>query len=391
MQNRIFIISPTESLITRRGKRHPNLANFLIKKNIVVNYITSTINHSEKRMFSKKEIEDGINATNYQITFINSGLYKKNITPRRLLWNQVFAFKVFWRLKKHSNKNDIIILPSRPPELLLVGKLIKKIKKTKLFIDIEDIWPDAFLIKNQIIKKGFYFYCNLLNKFSIPSFDAGVHVSPNFQDWLNRYQPKFSSVLATLGINSSELKPEYKIKYIEKPDQINLFYGGTLTLQFDIFPVIKAIKNSTKNISITLAGDNGTGERFEKIITYLNDNKINYMNYGVLDKENFLKYLGKSDIAIIPMISGGLPKKFFDAIGCFKPILCLGSGGVSAEVKKYNLGWAVDFDEHQVAEIFSKINKETLNEKVDNVSLNSHRYLETNSLNIIFKELQKLF
>ena len=184
---------------------------------------------------------------------------------------------------------------------------------------------------------------------------------------------------------------EKRKNMIEKPDQINLFYGGTLTLQFDIFPVIKAIKNSTKNISITLAGDNSTGERFEKIITYLNDNKINYMNYGVLDKENFLKYLGKSDIAIIPMISGGLPKKFFDAIGCFKPILCLGSGGVSAEVKKYNLGWAVDFDEHQVAEIFSKINKETLNEKVDNVSLNSHRYLETNSLNIIFKNYKNYF
>lgn len=391
MQNKVFLVSPTESIITQRGKRHPNLANFLHKKNIEVNYITSTFNHSEKRVFDKIEINSGKRRVLYNIHFIGCGSYSKNISFRRLIWNLKFAYKIYKHLMNKCNRDDIIISPSRPSELLLVAKIVKKKRKVRLFIDIEDIWPDAFLIKNPIIKKSFYSYCNLLNRISIPAFDAGVHVSPNFKCWLNKYRPTFSSTLATLGINSIELKTEYKKKYLKEPNQLILFYGGTLTLQFDIFPVIKAMKNSEINVKIVLVGDNGSGERYNKVISYLNINNINFENHGVLSKEKYLTFLGASDIAIVPMISGGLPKKFFDAIGCYKPILCLGSGGVSEEVKKYNIGWSVDFNDKQVLEVLSNINIVTLNEKINNISLNNHRYLEQNSLNSIYKELQKLF
>lgn len=391
MQNEVYLVSPTESIITQRGKRHPNLANFLNKKNIKVNYITSTFNHSEKRVFNKNEIDSGKRSVLYNITFLESGSYKKNISFRRFIWDLKFAYKVYKNLMNECHKDDIIIFPSRPPELLFVGKIVKKKKKVKLFIDIEDIWPDAFLVKNLIIKKGFYFYCNLLNRISIPAFDAGVHVSPNFKNWLNRYQPDFSSTLATLGINDIELKIEYKKEYLKEPSQLILFYGGTLTLQFDILPVIRAMKKSPINIKIILVGDNGTGERYNEVMSYLNKNNINFENRGILNKEKYISCLGGSDIAIIPMISGGLPKKFFDAVGCYKPILCLGPGGVSEEVKKYNIGWSVDFDDGQVLEILSNINIEMLNEKINNISLNNHRYLEQNSLDTIYRELQKLF
>src|SRR5690606_4610268 len=80
----VHIVSPTESLITQRGKRHPNLASFLVKNGIDVNYITSTINHADKRLFSRDEILEGRNAAPYPICFLSSGIYKKNISLARV-------------------------------------------------------------------------------------------------------------------------------------------------------------------------------------------------------------------------------------------------------------------------------------------------------------------
>ena len=74
-------------------------------------------------------------------------------------------------------------------------------------------------------------------------------------------------------------------------------------------PVLQAMLKSKLNFSITLAGDNGSGERAKIIQEYLDQNKIEYHNLGLLDKNSFMKHLGYSDISILPMISGGLPKK----------------------------------------------------------------------------------
>mgnify|MGYP003149311595 CR=1 FL=1 len=386
----IHIISPTESVITERGQRHPNLASYLLESGEQVNYVTSTINHASKRLFTQDEICNAKKLVKYPITFLDCGLYKKNISIKRLFWNLLFALKVFLLLRKACEKGDIIIFPSRPPELLYVAKLLKKMKKIKLLIDVEDIWPDAFLVNNKLIKACFYTYCNLINRSSIPSFDRGVHVSPNFKTWLEKYSPNFDSVFTPLGINSSELLPGSRKVYSSSIKALRLFYGGTLTLQFDILPVLKAINMSDVDISISLAGDNGSGERYKEIMDYVEQNKINCVNHGLMGKGAFLDELGKSDIVIIPMISGGLPKKFYDAVGSYKPILCLGSGGVAEAVESHGLGWVVAFNENEILNVFNKVSAESLNEVITNIEKHVNEYLESNSLKLIYSELVKL-
>ena len=90
---KIYIVSPTESVLTKRGKRHPNLANFLSKQGEHVNYITSTINHADKCLIPKNEILKAKKHLNYPIKFFSAGLYKTNISLARVLWNYIFSFK----------------------------------------------------------------------------------------------------------------------------------------------------------------------------------------------------------------------------------------------------------------------------------------------------------
>jgi len=390
MKLRIFVVSPTESIITKRGKRHPNLSEYLLDKGFEVHYFTSTINHASKELFTTTELKKGQEQVNYPINFINVGLYKKNISPKRLIWNIKFAYKVYQALKKVVKKDDIVLFPSRPPELPYVGKLLKKKHKIKLILDIEDIWPDAFLINNKIIKSAFYTYCNALNFKSVACFDSVFHVSPSFMSWYNRYAPSKTSIFTPLGITSLEDNINGKKVYSKEPNQYKLFYGGTLTLQFDIMPVLQAMLKSKLNFSITLAGDNGSGERAKIIQEYLDQNKIEYHNLGLLDKNSFMKHLGYSDISILPMISGGLPKKFYDALGSYKPILCLGKGGAYDEVKNHDLGWATSFMVDDILNILNCLNIDVLNNKINTIAKHRSMYLEQHSLATIHNEIIKL-
>jgi len=383
-----YIISPTESPLTMRGKRHPNLADFLISNGESVVYITSTINHADKTIFNKSEIDNCKSNSKYPIHFFSCGLYKSNISIKRVFWNYIFSFNVLYFLIKHTKKNDIILFPSRPSELLLVALFIKVIRSVKLFIDVEDIWPDAFQIKNITIKFLFYKYCNIINKISIPYFDLGVHVSPNFKNWLKRYHVKFDSKLAVLGITDEENISQNKNKN-KQNKKLTFFYGGTLTTQFNILPFLKALNNTKIPAKIILAGDNGSGNRHNDVINYLKINDFDFVNLGNIKKKMLINNLISSDIVIIPMVSGGLPKKFFDAIGCYKPIFNIGKGGVHNEIKKHNIGWSTPFDINEIEIVLNSISHDEINVKINNIQLIRDSYLENKSLEIIYLELLK--
>ena len=252
--------------------------------------------------------------------------------------------------------------------------------------------PDAFLIKNRVLKFLFYSYCNIINNCCLKYFDAGVHVSDNFEAWLKRYNVKYNSKLSVLGITEEENMPQFLKTYPESCNktEITFFYGGTLTLQFDLMPLLIALKNIDFKCKIILVGDNGTGNRCTQVNNFLRENNFNFKNLGNVSKSVLLKNLGDSDVAIIPMISGGLPKKFFDAIGCFKPILNIGKGGAFNEIEKKGLGWNTNFRTEDIEKILSNLTTKDIIAKIDNIKDNRQHFMERNSIEIIYKELQKI-
>lgn len=204
IKNNIYIVSPTESELTSRGKRHPNLANYLSNKGWEVNYISTDFNHSEKRLFSKKEYSEAIQKISYKLTLLNVGLYDTNVSPRRVLWNQRFAYKCYLLLSQLLHGGDILIVPSRPPELIYVATLLKRQKKCRIILDIRDIWPDALTESSGLSKFVFSTYCNLFLNKSVNRYDSFIHVAPSFLNWLQRYAPEknqhlFHWVLTNVG------------------------------------------------------------------------------------------------------------------------------------------------------------------------------------------------
>ena len=75
----IYLIGPTESVLTQRGNRFPNLAEYLVEKGEEVCYLTTDHYHAEKRHFNDSEIKNAITTQKYELIVFRTLLYLKHL------------------------------------------------------------------------------------------------------------------------------------------------------------------------------------------------------------------------------------------------------------------------------------------------------------------------
>ena len=273
MDKKIFLISQTESELTQRGKRHPNLADFLTNNGFDLEYYSSSFYHAEKVQFTQTQITEANKKIGYRLNIIRSFSYYRNVGLRRIFSNFKFSYKVYRELNKKKLDNCVIILPSRPVEVIFFISKLKNKKNIKLVLDIRDVWPDAFNIKNFILKKAFQIYCDFFLKKSLPLFDTYIHTCPKFTDWLKRYVPNANSHFIPLGYENKRFgNIDIANRYLGL-NKINFVYIGLLQFQIDIIPFISCIKNDER-FSLTIYGDDREGEKYNQLINYVSRSEV---------------------------------------------------------------------------------------------------------------------
>jgi hypothetical protein len=394
-KKRIFIVSPTESEMTNRGKRHPNLANHLYLCGYDVTYISSTYNHGDRTLFNSKEIRDSQERTLYKSIYFNIGGYFKNVSLKRMAWNLRIARKSYYFLEKEMKEGDALIVPSRLPELVYYASKLKIKKRIKVLLDIRDVWPDAF---DSIVKDGsvvrrlqktlFTWHCNFFLKRSVAKYDKYVYAMPFFLSWLTRFAPKAKPTFIPLGFDEKRWDKCIK-KNLDKDTNklISLVYCGSLTYGLDVMPILRALRKRTRKFTMTFIGDNGKGEKFHEIQEYILSNCLpNVSILGRLPAEQVVAELGRHDMTIIPIISGGLPNKVWDSVAACTPMLSLGNGDSSKFVLEHDLGWVADFDEKSVEDILDNITHADIVAKSGNIA----RIRDDYSHSVLLKHYERL-
>jgi hypothetical protein len=349
MNKKIYLISQTESHLTQRGKRHPNLADYLANKDYDLTYISSDFYHADKRHFKKTEIVNAQSQLKYKLKIINSIGYYSNISLKRILSNLLFSWKTFKFLSKQKLDDSIIIVPSRPVEILYFLSKIKKKSNVKVIVDIRDVWPDAFNINNKVFKTLFLYYCDFFQSDSIKLFDDFIHTCPGFTDWLNRYAPQKESVLIPLGYD----KERFQKYFIDTPrtfkENMNFVYIGLLQKQIDIIPFIDAISNNS-NYSLDIYGDEGEGENYTLVKNFITENNIkNVYLKGKVPQSEVPLVLTNYDIGLMPMNAKfAFPNKVFDYIAMSLPIFSIGKHDTSSFVNKNEIGWVCDYNKANI-------------------------------------------
>lgn len=361
----IFIVSPFESSLSKRGTRHPVLAKIFIEKKYNVRYVTSNFYHASRNHFLEEYIKKISNKLPYNLKVLKVLGYKKNISISRVITHFQFGLKSFFYLNKIIQSGDIVILPSRPPELIWGASLLKRENNVKLILDIRDIWPDAFPIKRGLIRKLFVIYCNIFLKKSLLKFDKFICTSPNYKNWLNRFAPQKNPAFIPLGFNKTlweDLRPKSLGDFKNK---FNIFYIGNLTSNINIFNVIEAIKNNNK-FKFTVIGG---GEELPKIQEYIQNNSINNIQLtGIIKPNEVPEYLSYQHLSIIPMRLDCMPNKLFDSIAAYIPILVIGENDTSKFVRQNDIGWALPFNINKIKDFFNKLNKQDIMKKSRNIA-----------------------
>ncbi|AGF78356.1 glycosyltransferase [Desulfocapsa sulfexigens DSM 10523] len=357
---RIFIVGPTESLLTKRGNRHPALALFLVNHGHELEYLTSDFYHAEKRWFSNEEIGEAEDRAPYHLTVMKCLGYQSNISPRRIISNILLSLKFFFYLLPRLNKKTALILPSRPVEMIFAAAILRILKKNTVLLDIQDVWPDMLPPTQRIKKIAFYSYCNLLLYPSLRFINLFIHTAPSFTNWLNRYAPGKKSIFIPLGYDRARWPVDSAMKPLHNGEQIKLVCVAKLQHQIDCSPIVEAIKGDTK-FHFSIVGEDGTGDRYQEITQLIEQYKINNVSItGKVAPEEVPTILQRMHIGVVPMISPSIPNKVFDYVASGIPILVLGDFDSSQFVLEHQIGWSCSFNKESVSQLLDSLTVEDI-------------------------------
>ena len=384
--SKIFIVSPYESVLSFRGNRLPTISKILSNIGFEIEYITTNFNHGDKEHYKWTYIKNKINEVDYSVKIINNIGYKKNISFKRFLSHLSFSIKTFILLMLKLKNKDILIIQSRPSEMIFFSTWASFFKKSKILMDVTDIWPEAYPEgKMKIFVK---IYCEIFQYLSIPLIKNFIYTTKSYENWILKYSNKSNRSYIPLGYDEERWKTCKPIDVIN--DTIKLLYIGQITANINIMPLIKSMKY-LQNYSLTILG---LGDYIEYIKCYVKKNNINNVLFlGFLKEKKFLDTIKNHHITVIPMVGmkGGIfPNKAFDSIGSYKPILVYGKNDIGRFVKKNNIGWEIPFDHIKTINLLESISKEEIIRKSNNIELIHSKFSKNHLSNKFLKIIESI-
>ncbi|MFC0604069.1 glycosyltransferase [Winogradskyella pulchriflava] len=384
-KSKLYLIGPTESILTKRGNRFPNMASFFNDEGEDVVYYTSNFYHAEKRFFSKQEIKEAKQTLPYTLKVLNVLGYYSNVSPRRVLSNFFFSLKLFFRLLIKVSKHDRILLPSRPVELIFFMAMLKILRGVKIYLDIQDVWPDALEIENKKKKRIFELYCNMFLKPSLKHYTGALHVAPSFKLWLRRYSKNTPSGFVPLGWENKRWE-KVSEKQTSSGPITKLVCVAQLQHQIDVMPILKVLKNRT-DLHLTILGEDGTGERYNDVIDFINQNNItNVEIIGKIERNKMIDFLQDKHIGVLPMITSSIPNKIFDYMAAMLPIIVLGDNDSADFVVQNNIGWQCNFNSEDLDVLLQSLGNDEIQSKRKQVVLVREKY----SRDILHRKIKNL-
>ena len=388
MKKQIFIISPTESCLTHRGDRHPKLAVKFQEAQWSVCYISTDFYHAEKRYFTQEEINSGRKAIDYELKLFHIPAYKDNISASRLLGYILLAIKSFFFLLPRVRRKDVLLVPCRPAEILLVGRLLKLFCRVHLVMDVRDVWPDGLPLKKILHHQLFASYCKMLNYCSAPGADLIFYTANGFLPWIRKYSSR-ESYFIPLGYDENRWKNAQVLSEKDFEDNvIRLVFVGDLAKSMQIHDLVSAIA-SNPHYHLTFIGGGERLDETKNLVQHLHAENITFC--GRMTKEEVTKAMQQQHISIIPLkVKFSMPNKLFDALGAKRPILVYGKNDAADFAVQEKIGWQLDFDAGQEKEFFQQLSIHDIIAASNQIDQIRQQYSKESLYQKMSKSIQKI-
>jgi len=260
------------------------ISNYLSKK---ANVFLVTANKNKKKMFNKN------------IKFLSPKSNSWNNKPRLLK-----TFICFYMMLINFYKKDLKILSFQSNIFAII---IAKILGLKIFIR-PNTSPSSFA--NSFVKKLiFKYFFNFADKIIVNSKEF----KSQFYKFFNKkpvliYNPIFD----LLKLKNSAKKKIKNTFFNKKKKCLKIINIARLTNQKDHLTLLKGIKLASKEVKLKLLII-GKGEEKNKIVNFINENKLNDKVKLLGYIKNPLPYIRRSDIFILSSKYEGLPNVLIEA------------------------------------------------------------------------------
>lgn len=328
----IWLISafePTPADNTR-PMRFMGIADAAIQRGHKVTFFTTTFKHSNKTQRYNKTTYEVVKEGVYELVFVHSKSYQKNISIKRMLAHYDLADHLMIEIKKQKEKPDAIFI-SLPP-LSTVSKVCRWARSNSIpvIVDIIDPWPEVFIkaFPSKIQKLVKLALQPFYNKFqNIIKHSSGVTaISEQYIKWAEQFglngKPKAFFYPAIQFDHINQVFQRFEKEGITKGKKLRIIYAGSLSSSYDIPTILSAAELIQKKYpDETEFAIAGTGPQ-EELIKQTKGSNVVYL--GWLGQEEIYKEFYLSHLGLTQHVKGATQSvtyKLFDYLSAGLPVL----------------------------------------------------------------------
>lgn len=326
-------------------------------------------------------------ADNIEINRIDLGSHKSGFVDQSKLFLK-FAWQVM-KLVKKRERYDIIYATSSRLMTAFLGSLIANRQKSKLYLDIRDIFTDT--LESVFSKSKLRYVIPIFKKIEKYTINSANHinlVSKGFENYFKNINNKIAYSFYTNGIDDVFLK--YDFTKDKKNKKVIITYAGNIGEGQGLEKIIPDMARKLGNkYEIYIIGDGGRKKALIENLKEINNVKL----FDPVSRIKLLEIYKNCDILFLHLndyeaFKKVLPSKLFEYATTNKFIIA-GVGGYAKEFIEENITDAIVFDPCNVNDFYEKFKKV---ENINYINRNSfvEKFKRENIMNKMSKEVYEL-
>ena len=296
------------------------------------NYPTGKIFDAYRGKLSVTEELDGMEVKRYWLYASNA----RKVLPR--IWNMVsFSIMVFFSLRYLKKRhNDYIIVESPPLTLGGAALFLAKWTKTKLVLNVSDLWPLSAKELGAMSENGLpYRFLEKLEHLLYKKSFFCMGQSQEIVDYIKEHGAK-EVYLFRNGVDPSRFE---RIDVKPEVGKVKLVYAGLLGFAQGIADICKSVNFAELGMEFHIYGAGGEQAEIEATISTNPDKGIYY--HGVVSRQDLPTKLKEANMTLIPLVKniyGAVPSKIYESMAAGLPIMFVGEGEGARIVKENKIG-----------------------------------------------------
>ncbi|MGE6630258.1 glycosyltransferase family 4 protein [Bacillus sp. NPDC077027] len=321
------------------GNRLKNIYLLLRRKGYDIKVLTTHPTYPQRNFYNSRDFwdEEELNREKERITRVEVKNKKYAFSfLNRLIYYLEIMVKMIIFIFKDKNKYDLIYVTTPPIFVAFAGIIAKYRYKTKMILDLRDLWPDSLkgvgVFKNPVIIWMFKF----AEKYIYTKSDHIVINSEGFQEHLLNQKQK------TTFIPNSTRKDELPQNINRTTNDFTVVFAGNLGLAQDVATLRNiAIQLKEYNIKMLILG---YGVNKRSLEEFVNKRELSHVEFiKPVSRKQCLNIMSKCDVGIATLNNSlifetVLPGRIIDYLSCRLPVVASVSGYSKELIEREGVG-----------------------------------------------------